>query len=661
MSPDQSLNDKELSGLRTLQGMKESEPSRSDLENELKTLRKKNLELTNEHQKLLPLKVANQELKYEVAKLRSEKGELKTEIEKLMGSSSLAALLSKNHQLIKENKELKKKTAENERKRKAAESELGSNKKAKTKDVFEKGVKIGMPVAHRKDVPDDVLNLVKILRNELRMIKKSNTRRIGSLERHADEHKKLAATAPPPPHPEKPKKKIPPEPVLTFEERLKLERAQATQDAASGGGPQVVMFEDRLKELKFFVRGNGHARVPTATGGNGGIGRWVMTIRSAYKRAMKLSPEKLTDKVCYFAGDLNVDRIAKLEALGFEWRVGPKIPPWEMRIRQLEAYREDHGTLETIRRNHPLLGEFVHTIRTAKRQKRIPHDRMKQLIEREYPYVVVFRIQPFPLTKSLNYDFVVGFIFETDFKHISFEERLEECWNFRRTHGHLNIPLPPPYAPVKPGATDEHSEEGGEREQPPPKEAKLRNWAQYQRAEYRLFQRGKKSRMDKTRIDTLNELGFVWEPRAACPVPNPPPRDTPRPVAIVDLNDKEGMSEQEIWEAHMAMLRFTCAQHGTIEDYRNIRQEFPDCYQELTNWLKLHRQRYRKKMAGHKTSLTDERQQQLEDIGFDFDPTGLLQETVDSEQSNPCQVGTEEGASSSESIDRSLGPGGPFQ
>lgn len=64
------------------------------------------------------------------------------------------------------------------------------------------------------------------------------------------------------------------------------------------------------------------------------------------------------------------------------------------------------------------------------------------------------------------------------------------------------------------------------------------------------------------------------------PAPNPPPKDTLKPRPI-DPEDKKGMPEAQKWEANIAMLRYVCARHGTIANYKHIQKEFPAEYTEL--------------------------------------------------------------------------------
>ena len=361
-----NLDDTDMSGLLALQEMKDSEPTREDLKNELEALRKKNEDLTKECEQLRPLQKKNKELMKECNKLRP---------------------------LQAENKALKKAARENEKKRKAAEKEeAAQNKKQKISDnekdeekVEVKDVTINMQVHQRKDVPKDVVELTKLLRSEIRSVKRTTARRIEKLEQE------LALAQMTPEERERQKKDASskPSPRLSYEEQLKLNRAKAAENATASGVPAVVTFEDRLKELEVFIKGNGHARVPhvRVPSDKRGLSRWVFNIRRSYKEKMEsLSPEELKNRVCYSATDLNTDRITKLESMGFLWRVAPKATPWETRIQQLQAHKAEHGTLGNIQRNHPVLGEVVHTLRKQYRDNTLPTERLQQLTERKSPF-----------------------------------------------------------------------------------------------------------------------------------------------------------------------------------------------------------------------------------------------------------------------------------
>jgi hypothetical protein len=73
----------------------------------------------------------------------------------------------------------------------------------------------------------------------------------------------------------------------------------------------------------------------------------------------------------------------------------------------------------------------------------------------------------------------------------TWEDRLSELSNYRKTHGHCNVPR-------------NYSEN-----------TKLANWVPYQRCQYRWKLEGKTSSMTLSRIQQLESLGFAWDSRGA--------------------------------------------------------------------------------------------------------------------------------------------------
>ena len=147
-------------------------------------------------------------------------------------------------------------------------------------------------------------------------------------------------------------------------------------------------------------------------------------------------------------------------------------------------------------------------------------------------------------------------------------ERLEELKEFHRTYGHCHVPHK--WAENK----------------------KLAQWVKRQRYQYKLFHAtGKHSAMSKERIDTLNGMGFVWD------------------------------SHKASWEGKFVQLQAYKLEYGTT----NVTMS-KDCtleHRELSVWLKC--QRHAKKLydRGAKSTITIERINKLNSIGFDWNPRNL--------------------------------------
>jgi hypothetical protein len=103
-------------------------------------------------------------------------------------------------------------------------------------------------------------------------------------------------------------------------------------------------------------------------------------------------------------------------------------------------------------------------------------------------------------------------------------------------------------------------------------------WVNAQRTGYRLKQLGQKSAMSEERIQKLNYIGFVW-------------------------------NRKKTWDRRFNELQEYKKLHGTC----NVRQSEES---GLGRWVNTLRTKYRRKQLGQKSTMTEERIQKLNDIGF---------------------------------------------
>lgn len=202
----------------------------------------------------------------------------------------------------------------------------------------------------------------------------------------------------------------PTKPKLTRKKKTKKSKKKRAYE-------RQLSFEDRMKQLEHFVKGFGHARV--APSHDKGLAHWVRRIRDNY-RDCQLTPD-LLEKAPITPFQLTPERIERLTALQFEWKLRHiKVVDWEDYYNQLVEYKNEHG--------HPNVPRFwkenFHLAEWVRRQRR--DYRLKRR-----------------LWKNNRYERLVelGFNFEPpNNKNPSFDDRLEECKDFRRRTGHLTIP-----------------------------------------------------------------------------------------------------------------------------------------------------------------------------------------------------------------------------
>lgn len=460
-------------------------------------------------------------------------------------------------------------------------------------------------IANRKDVPDDVKELIANVRKESSREKSAMKSKIARLEAKVvltkEELKKKQAAKPPLP--------LPPATIdnSQYKELIPLPKPKPV-------GPPAT-FESRYKELEDFKRANNHARVP---GRVPGLGRWVADLRRNY-RAAKESPAFLEANEAKEArllspADLTKERLDKLDELGFEWDVAKKTLPWQTRFEQMLEFKEKNGHCNVPRhyKPNPALGEcklhahaelqllFVRTVvsRCATAVVSLGVHR-----QREY-YAKKEKVIQGERTDKLN---AVGFMWRTGTRgvKVTWEGRLEQCRDFRRVHGHLKVPPPPD--PSKKKKAEEKGETLPEEEEMTEEERGFRWWSFRQREYYRQFQAGKKSTLDKKRIKDLDQLGFDWGARG---------------YYGNSTNGKPGRRDEDVYNIRIEQLTRVKELHGDCNDIRNIEKVFPveEEHKKLLSWMKNQRKHYKAWKKGAYSSLTMERRQLLEALDFNFEP-----------------------------------------
>lgn len=221
-----------------------------------------------------------------------------------------------------------------------------------------------------------------------------------------------------------------------------------------GSGDFGERWHAMLAALKTFRDREGHCRVPAQWKENPRLANWVAVQRREKKR-----------------GKLDASRVAALEEIGFDWRVGQAgvggtrihAAPgasgedrWEAMFQALLRYKKNHGDCLVPQRwkESRSLAEWVSSQRSAYTREQLAPDRVRRLDE-------------------------IGF--EWDPIGTRWEEMFQRLVEFKKEHGHTNVL------------------------QRSPKYAELATWVRNQRAAKThnraiIAERGKR----------LDEIGFVW-------------------------------------------------------------------------------------------------------------------------------------------------------
>lgn len=135
--------------------------------------------------------------------------------------------------------------------------------------------------------------------------------------------------------------------------------------------------------------------------------------------------------------------------------------------------------------------------------------------------------------------------------------RFLELADFKEKYGHTKVPHNFPDSP------------------------KLAEWQKFQRQQRKLFIKGKHSQLTPERVVMLERIGFVWEARI------------------------------DAWESHYQNLQQFKKTHSHIY--------VPVANTVLSQWVKRQRKQYKKYQKGQESSLTEDRIDRLNKLGFIWD------------------------------------------
>ena len=340
-------------------------------------------------------------------------------------------------------------------------------------------------------------------------------------------------------------------------------------------------WEEMLVALKAYGQGHGNCNVPKVWPDNPSLSKWVRRQRTLQNKQK-----------------LSADRVSALSALGFCWIA--RDAEWDEMFNELVEYYKIHGHCNVPQQwpANPQLGHWVQVQRRFRKLDRLPENRIQKLSE-------------------------IGF--EWEIHAANWEQRLEELVAFKAEHGHVDVPKRWKANP------------------------KLAQWVRVQRG---LRATGK---LSQDRIDRLDAVGFVWRAHMAswdemlaalrlfhaehnhCRVPGNWPSNpklanwvktqrgskaegalSPERVSALNqlgfewsLMPGRRYSTKESWEAMLAQLAQFRAEH----QHARVPQTY-SANLKLARWVSTQR-RYRRK-----GKLTPSQIVQLDQLGFDWSPTG---------------------------------------
>ncbi len=250
---------------------------------------------------------------------------------------------------------------------------------------------------------------------------------------------------------------------------LDTERKRKLDSIGFEWQPYSKQWEQMFDALKNFQAKQSHCRVPGRWPENPKLASWVATQR-ARKAVGKLSPE----------------RIARLDELGFTWRVysaesqsNPETPgvheeAWNQMLLELQAYKSEHGNCKVPAQwpQNPRLARWVATQRQSKKSGKIEPERVAVLDAIGFEWVIG-RGQAQPVNRRHGIALANAQLWE---------ERFLALQQYKQAHGNCLVP------------------------QRWKADRRLAGWVSDQRIARN------KNRLDAERVRRLDELGFGWNP-----------------------------------------------------------------------------------------------------------------------------------------------------
>lgn len=303
-----------------------------------------------------------------------------------------------------------------------------------------------------------------------------------------------------------------------------------------------IAWQNRIYELISFKEEHGSCHVPYNV--NPKLSSWVSSQRYNYKQNKDGKRS------------LNAERIKQLNEIGFVWEARESSQnTFEKRLDELRNFKNNHGHCHvSIKENPALAGWIQNQIKCYSKLEQgkktdITEERVKELL-------------------------LLGIEFE---KKDSWTNKLKQLQGLQLRYG-LDIDI------INLPTSDETKQ--------------LRNWICNQRAQYKLYQEGKKSTLTFERIKALNDIQFDWGERI-----------TP-------------------WSSRFQELRQYKLLHGNCL--------VPQLYEEnpqLGTWVKAQRRHgklFRSDKGG--SSMTFDRYKKLDEIGFVWELQGRSARKLSFEQ-----------------------------
>jgi hypothetical protein len=312
------------------------------------------------------------------------------------------------------------------------------------------------------------------------------------------------------------------------------------------------LWKAKLRELVAFQERFGHCHVPVLWEENQKLGSWVAWQRQRYRE-----------------GRLEADRVTRLEALGFQWKLPTRFfePPfprqrapsegytklWEQRYAEMVAFQKEFGHTNVREKQNKELWHWRDVQRQFRRKGTLSAERIARLDEIGFEWEA-------PQMTGMRRE---------EAQARAWEEKLERLRAFWERFGHTQVPK----------SWEEDRE--------------LAEWVAGQRKLRRL------GKLRPERETRLAALGFDWQPEERRRISPPKP---PRPKP----------SKETLWETRYAELAAFHEKHG----HCLVPSKKPEVH-ALCKWC------YTQRHLRRQGTLPADRATRLEVLGFRWDATAV--------------------------------------
>ena len=367
----------------------------------------------------------------------------------------------------------------------------------------------------------------------------------------------------------------------------------------------IQSFEQRLQQCHAFKATNGHLNIPplhasSVNDSNYGLGTWANGMRTKFHKFISGDYDDTAKGIGKGKGRLGKgvisNKLEMLEEIGFVFEnngggsavdvaesskdasvagskdassstfaTSPSNPPqssssplngaiWNWRMEQCRQFKAEAGHLN-IPSNHKILGPWAERMRPLY-FRRLEENNGKKKSPKLKKQQHLEEDEQHGLSSTEKGKIIALEMMEFAFDG-AFDVNLQKLQEYKKETGHCKVPCK--YEP----------------------DTALGSWAEMVRREHNRLNRGEgDDYLTADRMRKLSTVGFVFSTK----------RETP-------------------WEVRFEQLRAYREEHG---------RDPPNSHPVLGQWVSSQRKYYNQKMDGVKNSLTDDRQSQLESIGFVF-------------------------------------------